>query len=191
MVICLYADNVRQYVFALLQGESEAFDKLYPHIQPELSRFFNHRCRSVMVAEDLEQETMVKIYNNITTLKSADRFWPWAYRIAHNCLIDYHRKSAKHRDIADINNVEIYNASAIASGVQEQPLYQLDQAERIDKIHDSVSQLSETHRIAIEHRCILKQAYGKVATELGCSRHGARLIVHRARVSLKDVLAKI
>lgn len=80
-------DLIRQGGTKLTKGVGLLF-KLY---SSELRRFFAYHCGNSVDADDLVQETFVKIVKSVHTYqgKSPINFWIW--RIARNCLNDYFR----------------------------------------------------------------------------------------------------
>jgi RNA polymerase sigma-70 factor (ECF subfamily) len=75
-------------------------DKMY--------RFIYLKLRDKMLAEDVFQETFVKIINTLKlgTYNEEGKFLPWAMRIAHNLVIDHFRKSSKVRLISESSSMK-------------------------------------------------------------------------------------
>jgi len=82
-------------ILRLLQGNDEAVDigleRLYTRMGPDFLRHFVWRGLSSDEAQDVLQETIVKIAGGATRAKSLDRAGAWFWRIAKNCLIDHFR----------------------------------------------------------------------------------------------------
>jgi RNA polymerase sigma-70 factor (ECF subfamily) len=73
-------------------GNRFAFQQLIDHFQHDIYRMVFFRTRSRMDAEDLTQDVFIKAYQNISSLREADRFRSWLYRIAVNRVRDFHRQ---------------------------------------------------------------------------------------------------
>src|SRR5215207_4714262 len=69
-------------------------DAIWTHLSSDLRRFIRRRVSDDHVADDLLQETFVRVHQNIGTLQEEDRLAAWVYRIARNVIHDHHRKSA-------------------------------------------------------------------------------------------------
>ena len=78
----------------LQEGDASAFTLLVERYQSALVGFFVKNTRDIHVAEDLSQETLLKIYNQAWDYLPLGRFRPWMFRIARNLLIDSVRKRA-------------------------------------------------------------------------------------------------
>lgn len=83
-----------QLMIRLQEGDSSAFTLLVERYQSALVGFFVKNTRDIHVAEDLSQETLLKIYNQAWDYLPLGRFRPWMFRIARNLLIDNVRKRA-------------------------------------------------------------------------------------------------
>src|SRR5437868_4950925 len=66
---------------------------IWTHLSSDLRRFIRRRVADDHVADDLLQETFVRVHRKIGTLQGADRLAAWVYRIARNVIHDHHRKS--------------------------------------------------------------------------------------------------
>ncbi|MEO2052780.1 MAG: sigma-70 family RNA polymerase sigma factor [Allomuricauda sp.] len=78
----------------LLTGDEKALYQLYDKYSGALFGVILRICRDRGMAEDLLQETFIKIWKNIDTYESSKgRFYTWAYRIARNTTINAMRSN--------------------------------------------------------------------------------------------------
>jgi len=77
-------------------GDGAAATALVHHLSPQLYRFFLMQFISRRHAEDLLQETWLRIHEVRHTYRSAQPVLPWLYSIARNVRVDHYRKA--HRD---------------------------------------------------------------------------------------------
>lgn len=77
-----------QLMIDLQCGDSSAFPALVERYQQALVGFFFRNTRDIQLAEDLAQETLLKVYNQSWDYLPLGRFRAWMYRIARNLLID-------------------------------------------------------------------------------------------------------
>ena len=76
----------------LQEGDRAAFDDLVSRHQGDLYGFFVKNTRDPALAEDLTQETLLKIYGLAWDYLPLGRFRGWMFRIARNLLIDTVRR---------------------------------------------------------------------------------------------------
>jgi len=73
-------------------GNRISMEQLVDLFHQDIFRMVYYRTRSKMDAEDLTQEIFIKMFKNLRRLNDARKFKAWLYRIAVNCVRDFHRK---------------------------------------------------------------------------------------------------
>ena len=75
-------------------GDARAFDALFERYQSALWAYFFRNTRDSQLAEDLAQDTFLKLYNRFWDYLPSGRFKGWLFRIVHNLLIDDVRRKS-------------------------------------------------------------------------------------------------
>ncbi|MDO8512616.1 MAG: sigma-70 family RNA polymerase sigma factor [bacterium] len=73
-------------------GDETAFAELVKQNLPLIYRYIFRLTGNVATAEDLTQETFVRVWKNLSRFDTKKPFRPWLYRIARNCAFDFLRK---------------------------------------------------------------------------------------------------
>ena len=81
-----------QLMIRLQSGDQAAFEELVEKYASPLEGFFTRNIRDRQLAEDLTQETLLKVYNQAWDYLPLGRFRGWMYRIARNLMIDNIRR---------------------------------------------------------------------------------------------------
>lgn len=68
------------------------FDSAVTEFATKLRRFIRRRVPDDATADDLTQETLLKVFRSRSKPPEAQRLEAWIYRIARNTLIDYYRR---------------------------------------------------------------------------------------------------
>ena len=148
----------------------------------QLRAFFRRRVRDDQLAEDLLQETFVRVHNGLASLREQERLAAWVYRIAHNTLRDYFRKGFVSKEMLAPDGV-------VAAALPEEPPSEENHNQEIAAgLRCVVQQLAPRYREAIELAELQGLTQGEVGARLGLSLSGAKSRVQRGRDKLKDLL---
>ncbi len=114
-------------------------------------------------AEDLFQETFIKIVNTILAGKYADhgKFLPWAMRIANNLCIDYFRKNKQINKVSSKDNLEWFEYLCIDYRNAETDM---EQAQTSNQVLNLLDHLPEVQRDVILLRIYADLSFKEIAT---------------------------
>lgn len=105
-----------QIVAAARSGDLDAFATLIRRYQPDVLRFIGHLARDPTNAEDIAQETFVRVFRSLHRYRGESRFTTWLFSIARNCAIDEARRGGRRRrlehHIAEQDVPEMFETSA-------------------------------------------------------------------------------
>jgi RNA polymerase sigma-70 factor (ECF subfamily) len=86
-------DTERSLVAALRAGDTGAFDDVYDAYRPRVFAFLLRMTRSRTLAEDLLDETWLRLVSHAPRLRSDTRLGPWLFTVARNLYWTYRRDS--------------------------------------------------------------------------------------------------
>ncbi len=89
---------------AIKRGDSEAFEQLFYKYYRRLYALFYRLCWDDGRAEDLLQETFMRVWRGAMTFKEELRVSSWLYRIGRNCWIDLEARRKSVRRAVDIES---------------------------------------------------------------------------------------
>ena len=105
------------------EGDIQAMEDLYEHFKGSLFSFIYRFASNYQVAEDLLQETFLKVFTHIQDVEKVETFKSWLYRIAVNTCYIYLRgnrarlqKTVPLRDVDRIAAEEQSNSERIELG---------------------------------------------------------------------------
>lgn len=94
------------------------FDTGVTEFAGKLRAFIRARVSDDATADDLTQETLLKVYRSRASLRDEERLEAWLYRIARRTLIDYYRKRRPSEELpASLKSESEDELSAIRDGV--------------------------------------------------------------------------
>ena len=92
-------ENEERYVAALKEGSREAFTMLYNLYADRLYSFALVQTKSKQMAEDVVQDTFLKLWNNRTNLNCYGNVPALVFTMARNLIIDAFRRQVANIDI--------------------------------------------------------------------------------------------
>lgn len=87
-------DEDDSLMLQLQEGQQAAFEQIVRRHQNPLIGFFHRQLRDWQLAEDLTQETLLRVHSTAWDYLPRGTFKAWMYRIARNLLIDTTRRRA-------------------------------------------------------------------------------------------------
>ena len=83
-----------QLMIAFDRGERTAFDQLYSRYKQPLYNYFHRACGNPAEVDELFQNVWLRVIASASRYCNEGRFRSWIFTLAHNCLMDYYRKSS-------------------------------------------------------------------------------------------------
>lgn len=170
-------------------GDANAFEPLLRRHADALLGFLARMVRDRALAEDLFQETFLRVHTKSDTFKQGQRFKAWLYAIAAHAAIDAMRKSARLPDTFsfDAEDDDAQPLSATLHAETPHPSEKLSAEERRARVHAAVETLPPRQRATVALAYFEGLTYPEVAAALGCTVGTVKTQVSRAM----DALAKI
>ncbi|MCB9893820.1 MAG: RNA polymerase sigma factor [Planctomycetes bacterium] len=142
-------------------------------------------------AEDLVQEAFLRVYRAAPKYVPTAKFSTWLYTVVTNLCLNYKRDRAR-------NKLRLVSARDEDGGnpmeqlaQDEQPEHDaLDQQERTRVVQQAIAELPENQRMALILSRYEDKSYEEVAEILGTTVAAVKSLTSRARVTLKEKLAR-
>jgi len=148
-----------------------------------VKKFILASVKNESVAEDLVQETFIKIQENLDSLRDPDKISSWIFCIAYHLCQDHFRVSKKSSCQEEIHDGLVTPQERT---VQEE----LEQEEMSRCVQDKLSLLPEAQRGVIIFADIMDFSHQEIADILGLTVENVKVRLHRARKRLKTILEK-
>lgn len=159
-----------------MNSHDHVTEQVWRLLSDKLKSFLTQRVSDEQVAEDLLQETFVRIHRKLGDIDDMQRLTSWVFQIARNLVVDYYRSKA--RDMV-----------ALADDLETQ---QSDDSNLNDLVAgwlpQMVSQLPDTYREAVRLYELKGVSQQEIARQMGISLSGAKSRVQRGREKLKGIL---
>ena len=116
----------------------EQFEELVKKYQKDILNFHYRLVGNRMEAEDLAQETFIKAYRNMESLKEFVKARSWLYSIARNVTIDFFRRN-KDRSIP-LDNVMLENYAVATAVDQREEVLNSEVSKELKKVLENLNE---------------------------------------------------
>lgn len=175
------------------QGRELAYRELIRRYERPVFSLVVRMVRDRATAEDLAQETFIKVLNHIDKYVPEFKFSSWLFKIANNLAIDHLRKrqlpTVSIDGAPDATTAAQVEATAfeIASG-HESALDELEAKELGSAIERAIARLRPEYRSCIMLRHVEGRSYEEIAATLDLPLGTVKTYIHRARHELRKAL---
>jgi RNA polymerase sigma-70 factor (ECF subfamily) len=183
-------DDDRRMI-AIQGGESRAFEMLVDRYQHPLINFFYSNTRDIQFAEDLTQETLMRVYDQAWDYLPTGRFRGWMFRIARNLLIDNIRRRSHDALVKSIRGTgdEQCVLARLASEMLA-PDEQADQHELAALVNELLQELPEEQRLTFTLHHFADLSLPEVGEILHSNTATTKSRLRLAREKLREKLSR-
>ena len=188
-------DTEIQLARQLIAGEAGAFDRFVEYFRPRIFQYSWLMCGHREDAEEVAQETLLKVFESGEQLREPEKIRSWVFRVAKNACLMKRRKSifaparelsldefmpAKHQD-GDRVRLEIADWSSL-------PEVAAIRSEMREFLEKAIRELPESYRSVILLRDIEELSTQETAGILDVSEDVVKTRLHRARLAIRQKL---
>jgi RNA polymerase sigma-70 factor, ECF subfamily len=175
-------ENPTSHVVADGRERTMEFWEIYDQHYFRVEKVIVALVRDEWAAEDLTQETFVRVQGHLADLKDPAKLSSWVFRIAYNLCQDHFREKGKSltTDSSDHEESEIAEESSTEK--------QFDQHQMGECVRHEIDRFPESLRAAIILSDMLEFSHREMADILGITVENVKVRVHRARKKLKTLL---
>ena len=168
----------------------EAFGEIFRQMNKQIYNFLLHHSSDRELAEDLTQETFIRAFKSLKSLKSHKAFVSWLHRVALNLYRDEMKKKRLDTESIDPNPTtdEDNDAMEIEDWTND-PNRITTEKELQDTVRDAIQSLPEIHRTVTIMHHIEGLEINEIAKTLKVKKGTVMSRLARAREALRNKLA--
>ncbi len=156
-------------------------EHLWEQLSGKLRNFLLQRVSDPEVAEDLLQETFLRVHTKLDGIVDDRRTTAWVYQVARNLVVDHYR--AADRNLADtILEESVPPLDDSTTGAPTNLNMQVE-----GWLKPMIEQLPDDYRVAVKQYELEGKPQYALAQDLGISLSGAKSRVQRGRIKLKGL----
>jgi RNA polymerase sigma-70 factor (ECF subfamily) len=179
-------DHEREVELArsLLSGSIEAFEPFVSHFRQKVFRYSWLMCGQREDAEEVAQETMLRVFQYLDQLRDPEHVRSWVFRIAKNVCLMKRRKSV----FAPEQEIPL-DTMAVADW-SDLPDCQLLRSELRSVLDQAIASLPPIYRSVLLLRDVEELSTEATAEILDLTTDAVKTRLHRARLAMRQVLSE-
>ena len=176
--------NDAELIQRVLAGDDTAFSALVKKHQRPVHALAWRKTGDFHVAEEITQDTFLKVYQNLSTLKEPQKFAGWLYVIATNyCKMWLRKKRLSTQSLEDTSRAELEKATYSGYVIAENERITAESQREVVK--ELLAKLQESERTVITLYYLGGMTYEEISKFLGVSVGTIKTRIYRARQRLK------
>ena len=176
-------DNI-ELIQRILEGDDAAFACLVRKYQKRVHALAWRKIGDFHIAEDITQETFLKVYRELATLKNPSQFPGWLYVITNRCCLAWLRKKRLQTQSLEETNMAIAERTSYSRYVAAEQSESAAAAKR-ELVKNLLAKLKESDRTVVTLYYFGEMTYEEIGEFLGMSADTVRMRVRRALQRLK------
>lgn len=183
----MHREDDEQLVHAVLSGDDSAFGILVEKYEKSIHTLVEQHIGDFHYAEDITQDTFLRAYRKLSTLKNPSRFSNWLYTIAKNCCRNWWRKQERENYLQslEVTPMAEMDKSPYDRYVSEQHAAAATEHRR-ETVKTLLGKLSEGQRLVMTLHYLDEMTTTEIGKFLGISVESVKTRLHRARKRLQE-----
>lgn len=188
-------DTEIQLARDLLAGNARAFDRFVEHFRAKIFQYSWLMCGQREDAEEVAQETLLKVFQSFDQLREPERVRSWVFRIAKNACLMKRRRSvyapAHELSLDEFLPHAEHDGGSVKLEIADWsrlPDEQVLRSELGDVLRRAIAELPETYRSVILLRDVEELTTEETAQILDLSTDNVKTRLHRARLAVRQKL---
>lgn len=168
--------------------DQAAFAELVDRFQHRLVGVMNHLIGNSDEAEDLAQETFLRVYRTRQRYTPKAKFSTWLFTIANNLALNALRDRARRPN----QSLDLRDSGPMMTQPNQDraqpPAHRLDQQEMAAVVRSALDTLNERQRMAVVLNKFEDMGYAEIGEVMGLTSKAVKSLLSRARSKLREQL---
>lgn len=183
-------DNIETRLVKLaLKGDQRAFAEIVELYKDKIFHLGYRMLSNRHEAEDVVQETFLRVYKNLDRYDQKQKFSTWIYRIGTNLCIDRLRKRKPTYSLdAELNDQDGTDGYALLPGDERTPESEYLLSETQQLIHQAIDSLPDKYKTVMVLRYLQELSLQEISEVMDMPVTTIKTRVHRGREFLRKKL---
>jgi RNA polymerase sigma factor (sigma-70 family) len=171
------------YITKIVAGDSKAFAVLVDRYKDLVFTLALRMLKNREEAEEVSQDTFIKVFQSLVKFKGESKFSTWIYRITYNGCLDRLKKYKQQYNVVPINEYterQIVDLSTIMDSLEEE--------EQRQTIKECLHLLSSEDSFLLTLYYYEEQSLDEISKIIGLTANNVKVKLFRSRKKLAAIL---
>lgn len=175
--------NDQHDINLILNGDANAFHMLVDRYKDLVYSLSLRMLKNREEAEEVSQDTFIKVFKSLPRFKGDSKFSTWIYRIAYNTCLDRLKKNKKFYNDVPIDEFTEHQVRTIDDALEN-----LEAKEREQAIQDCISLLPSEDGFLLTLYYYEEQSLDDISKVMGLTPNNVKVKLFRSRKKLATIL---
>ena len=173
----------QHYINLITNGDTNAFSVLVDRYKDLVYTLAIRMLKNREEAEEVSQDTFIKVYKSLNRFKGDSKFSTWVYRIAYNTSLDRLKKNKKHFNDVAIDEFTEHQIKTI-----DNALSQLESEEQSQAIQKCIAKLPSDDAFLLTLYYFEDQTLEEISKVIGITANNVKVKLFRSRKKLATIM---
>ncbi|MFT5233118.1 MAG: RNA polymerase sigma-70 factor (ECF subfamily) [Candidatus Krumholzibacteriia bacterium] len=185
-----FADVRDEDLIVLIQeGQKKAYDEMVSRYKGRLFAFILRMVKDPTLAEELTQETLIRVYIHAEKYREIAKFSTWVFTIATNLVRNKMRQRSRRPFMISLNPAPSEDEMPVdPADTRADTSEQLHRAELAELINEATAKIPEKYRIPFLLREVDQLSYEEIQQVTGLKLGTVRSRINRARTRFRALI---
>ena len=175
--------NDQFYIDKVLRGNTNAFVVLVTRYKDLVYTLALRMLQHKEEAEEVSQDTFVKVYRSLNKFKGDSKFSTWVYRVTYNTCLDRIKKNKRKQNTVTIDEFTEHQVKTL-----DNALYQLELSEQQQTIKDCLNMLPSEDAFLLTLYYFEELSLEEISKIIEIKPNNVKVKLFRARKKLATIL---
>jgi RNA polymerase sigma-70 factor (ECF subfamily) len=175
--------NDQFYIHKIKNGDYKAFEVLVNQYKNLVFSIALKMVKNKENAEEIAQDSFIKVYKKIDKFKGKSKFSTWLYKITYNTSLDYIKKNKKNDFTYSLDDLTLNKVIETGNALEN-----LEIEENKQLIRQCLNKLKEEEQVLLTLYYFEELSLQEIATIINKSYNQVRINLHRSRKKLALIL---
>lgn len=175
-------NNDQHYIDKILQGDVKAFAILVDRYKDLIFTLALRMVKNREEAEEVSQDTFIKVYKSLNKFKGDSKFSTWIYRVGYNTCLDQLKKNKREQQTVAIDEFTEHQIKTLDNALESMELQERKQA-----IQDCLQLLPSEDSYLITLYYFEELSLDEIAKVIGLTANNIKVKLFRSRKKLATI----